>query len=48
MQTLIAQWRLGPNTLLHAKIVAYHRKHPFAELFLNEADQKTLRSLVGE
>ena len=47
MQTLINRWRSAPSTLLHAKIVAYHRKHPFAELLLSEADLKTLRSLVG-
>lgn len=47
MQKLLQRWRSAPSTLLHSQIIAYHRKHPFAECLLNEADIKTLRSLVG-
>lgn len=48
MQKLIASYRLAPSHNLAAKIMAYQSKHPFAELLLDEADRKTLRSLVGE
>jgi hypothetical protein len=48
MQKLIAQYRLAPSHNRAAKVMAYHHKHPFAELFLDEADRQTLRSLVGE
>lgn len=47
MQRLLQRWRETPSTLLHARIIAYHRKHPFAECFLSEADLKTLRALVA-
>lgn len=47
METLLKKWRSAPSTLLHARIIAYHRKHPFSECFLNDADLALLRALCS-
>ena len=47
MERLLQRWRESPSTLLHSRIIAYHRKHPFAECLLSEADLALLRRLCA-
>ncbi len=47
MQALLNRWRSEPNTLLHARIIAYHRKHPFCECMLNDKDLALCRALCA-
>lgn len=47
MERLLQRWRESPSTLLHSRIIAYHRKHPFAECFLSEADLALCRALCA-
>jgi hypothetical protein len=45
MKTLLDKYRINPSPALHAKVLAYHRKHPFAECLLSPADQALLIQL---
>ena len=45
MERLLQRYRETPNPLLHSRIIAYHRKHPFAECLLNDDDLALLRRL---
>lgn len=45
MKTLLDKYRINPSPALHAKVLAYHRKHPFAECLLSPADRALLIQL---
>ena len=45
MEALLNKYRANPSPALHAKVLAYHRKHPFAECLLSQADLSLLIQL---
>lgn len=47
MQALLDKYRANPNSIRHAAVLSYHRKHPFAECFLSERDLALLRRLLS-
>lgn len=48
MKTLLDKYRINPSPALHAKVLAYHRKHPFAECLLSQADLALLIDLESK
>jgi hypothetical protein len=47
MQKLLEKYRANPSSIRHAAVISYHRKHPFCECFLNEADLALCRLLTA-
>lgn len=48
MQTLLNKYRADPCAANQAKVIAYHRKHPFAEILLSPADHALLIELESQ
>lgn len=48
METLLAKYRANPTATAQAAVMAYHRKHPFAECLLSTADRALLIELESQ
>lgn len=47
MEALLNKYRANPTAIRHAAVLTYHRKHPFAECLLSQADLALLRRLCA-
>lgn len=48
MATLLNKYRLNPTPANAQRVLAYHRKHPFAECLLSQADLALLIDLESK
>ena len=48
MKALLAKYRANPCAATQAAVMAYHRKHPFAELLLSTEDRALLIELESQ
>ena len=48
METLLNKYRANPTATTQAAVMAYHRKHPFAECLLSTEDRALLIELESQ